>query len=511
MINWACYKHSIKDADVSTLGDWLYSLATIASDVVTYKADNASTNNKKAQNNAEISKNSKSKNHVNSQNEVKNENSKNFVPRNNKKCPACNKDHCNALAFCEKFKRLERQARWNLVKSNNLCACCFGHHRYSQCKQKKVCGVTGCSFYHHVLLHNNSKAPETIKPKLTNDDEQPKNANSMKIESSATKFPDIFRIVPVRIYFNGQSMQIFAYLDDGSNLTTIELTVAKKIGIHGTNESLCIKWSFGETQVESNSERVSFQISGVFEGAEKFYLHDVRTVSKLNLPSQSITKKWLGQYSYLKDIPVTPYENVIPQMIIGLQYSKLTVSLHTIEGDWSQPIVCRTRLGWVVQGPNDKQISTNSSRKISLNMCECQSLDNNLHQMVNEFFSIENFEVKISDKIIGSKDVIRAQNILESTILKGNDYEAALLWRKDDVHLSPSYEMAKRRLKCVESRMKKDPVLAERMCDYIKDFLDKGYIRKLTQIQQENHGPRTWYLPIFPVFNPKKPKKLDLV
>lgn len=273
-----------------------------------------------------------------------------------------------------------------------------------------------------------------------------------------------------------------------------------------------MKWSFGETQVESDSNRVSVQISGVHDGAEMFSLDDVRTVNKLKLPMQSITKNWLSQYSYFEDFPITPYENAIPQMIIGWQYSKLMVSLVSIEGNCSQPIVCRTRLGWVVQGPNDdRNIPSVSSRKFSLNMCECQSSDNNLHQLVREFFSLETFGVKISDRTIESKDMMRARNILESsTIKKVDHYEAALLWRTNGIKLPDSYDMAKRRLECVESKMRKNPILAERMCLYIRDFLNKGYIRKLNQQEQRRFGPHTWYLPVFPVFNPKKPEKFGM-
>lgn len=144
-------------------------------------------------------------------------------------------------------------------------------------------------------------------------------------------------------------------------------------------------------------------------------------------------------------------------------------------------------------------------------MCECQS-DTDLHQLVKEFFSIETFGVKVTERIIESKESMRDRQILESsTVHKSNHYEVGLLWRDDNIQLPKSYDMAKRRLECVESKMKKNPVLADRMCIYIKDFLDKGYIRLLTQQERNTIGPRTWYLPVFPVFNAKKPQKLRLV
>lgn len=520
-LNWACYKITVADVNLSIFADWIYMLATVASDVIT-TVD--SSQNEKKNRKDDMNKNPKSDNYVNSTNTFRPAQVTSNVTSNTgamsktqKKCSACKKDICKKLAFCETFKKLTRQGRWNLVKSNNLCGCCLGNHRYSNCSQKVQCGIAGCSYFHHVLLHNENKdvkrnTDDRAKQNSSDNGAQAKTCNAFHDTVRNVQYPEIFRIVPVKLFFNGKSLKIYAYLDDGSNVTTIELSIAHKLGLYGTKESLCVKWSFGEAQMETESSRISVQISGVHDGAETFTLDDVRTVKQLNLPQQSITSNWLQQFPYLNDIPITPYNDAVPQMIIGLRFSKLMVSLETIEGNWEQPIACKTRLGWVVQGPNDKRITNNSMNTYSLNMCECQSLYNNLHRLVKEFFSLEAFGVKLSERIVESKAMMRARHILEtSTVKHENHYTTALLWRSDDIQLPNSYDMAMRRLECVETKMKKNPILSTRMCDYLKDFLDKGYIRKLTLAEQNKHGPRTWYLPIFPVFNPKKPEKLRLV
>lgn len=103
-------------------------------------------------------------------------------------------------------------------------------------------------------------------------------------------------------------------------------------------------------------------------------------------------------------------------------------------------------------------------KKYSLNMCECESSDANLHKLVSEFFTAENIDVNIPEKVLEPKDVCRAKEILEKSFKKvGNHYEVGLLWKRDHIELPNSYLMAKRRLECVESKMRKDPVLAQRM------------------------------------------------
>lgn len=177
-----------------------------------------------------------------------------------------------------------------------------------------------------------------------------------------------------------------------------------------------------------------------------------------------------------------------------------------MEGKENEPIACKTRLGWVIQGPNFKN-NENPSRKYSMNICDCQPNDNELHQLVKDYFSTENLGIKVSEKMLESKDNQRARSIMESTTSKKNGrYEIGLLWKNDNVELPNSYPMALKRLQCLEAKMAKDAKLADNLRNQIRQFVDKGYIRKLTPEElQATDGSPVWYLPTFPAFNPKKP------
>lgn len=60
--------------------------------------------------------------------------------------------------------------------------------------------------------------------------------------------------------------------------------------------------------------------------------------------------------------------------------------------------------------------------------------------------------------------------------------------------------------------MAKNPKLADNLCNQMKQFVDKNYIRKLapTELEGTSDSP-IWYLPTFPAFNPKKPEKVRIV
>lgn len=520
-LNWAFQKRTIGDTHIGHLGDWLYQMADVASQVVREfgKPTAKRPEQRETKNKVESSK---SNTFVNTQVEKKPtaEVTKVLGSNQKKSCPACKSDKCKKLENCKKFKDAAQTERWSIVKSGKFCGRCLAPHNFYRCQSSKKCSVNGCQASHHTLLHNHD-----VPHDKTLTGEKTSNANQ---KSSDTSSPDTqtcncqrsqsnqrtdkFRIVPVMLHNKGKSVRDYAYLDDGSNMTTIEESLADELELDGSSKELCVDWAFGQTHSTMDSKVVSMKISGYYDNAPQFKMTNVRTVRQLHLPSQSITSSWIEQYPHFKHIPIATYDHIKPRLLIGLQYSKLIVSRETIEGNENEPIVCRTQLGWVVQGPTYKSDTTSDIKRYSLNMCICQTNDNELHQMVKNYFTLENIGTKIPETILESKEIQRAKEILQSTtIKKGNSYETGLLWKHDDVKLPESYGMALKRLKCLEAKMAKDPELKLNLFNQIKSFTEKGYIRKLSKDEIKNCPYRVWYLPTFPVFNPKKPTKVRLV
>lgn len=79
-----------------------------------------------------------------------------------------------------------------------------------------------------------------------------------------------------------------------------------------------------------------------------------------------------------------------------------------------------------------------------------------------------------------SDDEKRAKRILETTTIRlsSNRFETGLLWRHDEFKFPKSYEMALRRLQCLERRLKKDENLYGNVCKQIDDYQHKGYAHK---------------------------------
>lgn len=125
--------------------------------------------------------------------------------------------------------------------------------------------------------------------------------------------------------------------------------------------------------------------------------------------------------------------------------------------------------------------------------------------IMSDYFDAETFGVKPDLKpLLGAEDK-RAMNILKNTTKRcGNRYESGLLWRHDDIKLPNSYEMALHRLESLERKFIKDPELAIQYQIKIKEYVEKGYARRMTEDEVQTNSNKTFYIPHFPVKNPNK-------
>lgn len=119
---------------------------------------------------------------------------------------------------------------------------------------------------------------------------------------------------------------------------------------------------------------------------------------------------------------------------------------------------------------------------------------------------MEALGVTVPKVMLTSNDERRAQEILQSTTIRlGNQFQTGLLWRYDRFELPDSYLMALIRLECLNRKMAREPEIARVLDEKIRQYVEKGYARKLTDAELREDHPKTWYLylPIFVVINPR--------
>ena len=107
-------------------------------------------------------------------------------------CPL--KDGKHPLWKCEKFLKMNCQARYEKAKELKLCFCCLaGKHIVKDCTYK-ACGVKGCIRRHHRLLHR-----ETSGQPKENRAEDPQQREEASSAFCSLKSSGILPVIPVTV------------------------------------------------------------------------------------------------------------------------------------------------------------------------------------------------------------------------------------------------------------------------------------------------------------------------
>ncbi|XP_062703946.1 uncharacterized protein LOC134286352 [Aedes albopictus] len=435
-------------------------------------------------------------------------------------CLVC-KGNCQAIAKCQRFLEFSRDSRWATVRDLGLCRRCLHQHK-GGC-QTKLCGKNGCELKHHELLHNEQKSASLPSNTSPGNVDKPSSYQRQESTSNSTEHgchshqvsssKVLFRYLPVVLHGKHQSIETFAFLDDGSELTLLEKELADELQLEGEEMPLCLLWTGGAQRREDGSKSVQLEVTAKHNGRKRYTMHGVRTVAELLLPSQTLNFEELSEvYPHLQGLPNTSYQDIRPRILIGMKDQHLSLVRKSREGTLSQPIAVKTRLGWTICGGGSHDHAANLVHSV-FHICACDtSKDDDLHKMMKEYFAVNSLGIAQPKKRLLSADDERAQTLLETrTALKEKRYETGLLWRYENVRLPDSFPMALRRLQCLRKRMEKDTQLADAINEKILDFVEKGYVRKLTDDEISENCPRTWYLPIFPVTNVNKPGKIRMV
>lgn len=480
-------KEKIK-ANLSEFAAWLYDVGVSASIVNLESCSGASTSTE-----------------IVSRNKQKNEYMHTHSEQNRRSCIVCQKN-CSNVSNCETFLTADRNERWNIVRRYNLCKLCLRKH-YGVCKSNIVCGKENCQIKHNSLLHASLNTEENVKRDEQISNENRNNSNQAhNVNTHSGSFNQIlFKIVPIKIFGkNKKCVKTFAFIDEGSSVSLMDEKIYHDLNLEGEPEPLCLKWTSNVERNEKESMKISISMCGP---NKKTHFLEVRTVKQLLLPSQSINYNDLSkQFPYLRGLPIENYKDAVPSVLIGLNNINLCVTNRIKEGRVGEPTAVCTRLGWFLCGNMSGKI--NHDQYSCIHICECN--DTKLNNLVKQFYTIETSGIAGKSKVLGREEQ-RALSILEEqTTQKPNGhYETALLWRLDNIELPESYQMAKKRLICLERILKNNNDLFNVFEKTISEYLNKNYITKLENA--ENGSNKVWYLPIFPVFNKNKPNKTRIV
>ena len=259
-LSWAIYRQATPFPTLTTFNEWLAGIAQAASNVTLPPCDFSHQ--------AEIRPEKRISRdrgflHEHVESDSKSSTS-NIKKEKTIKCLKCNADS-HKIDQCSEFRQLSHKDKWSLVKQFAACRKCLGVHAEQYCKSSLPCGKNGCKFKHHKLLHNDTKSNINVPESSTAAEPSISNCNAHQ----HTKEGILFHVVPVILYGHGNFVRTYAFLDEGSSITLIEDDLANKLKLNGSPQSLCLKWTSDTVRVESDSKRVSVDISGTNTNAIK--------------------------------------------------------------------------------------------------------------------------------------------------------------------------------------------------------------------------------------------------
>ncbi|XP_053691312.1 uncharacterized protein LOC128739837 [Sabethes cyaneus] len=411
-------------------------------------------------------------------------------------CAVC-KAEGHRVSECGNFKTMNIDGRLKAVREFGLCRSCLNCHGKWPCKTAKECGINDCRLKHNPLLHSSSATVQAA-------------VSTSHLSQLKTVGGPLFRIIPVTLYGKNTKVDIYAFVDEGSQITLLEDSVADQLGLAGTLEPLNLQWTGNIKRSEPKSRRISTEISGT--GCTKQYrLGNARTVGGLLLPSQSMDyDEMTRRYPHLRGLPIPSYTKISPKLLIGLDNLKLTVPLKIREGRWEEPIATKSRIGWSIYG-----CATESQSKYvcGFHVGGWTDPEQELNQLVRDYITLDDTGITYPSTPLESEEEKRARIIMESTTRRVDGrYETGMLWKRDKLKFPESFGMAYKRMCSLEKRLSKDPVLYDRVRQQIRDYEAKGYAHKATESELSTTDKhQCWYLPLGIVLNPKKPNKLRLI
>ena len=443
-------------------------------------------------------------------------------------CHACKGRH--AILKCRTFTKKSPTERWRIVKRAQLCYRCLSIGHYgNKCPQSRPCGSNGCKELHHRLLHQNAmtstssglEQTELKRIELTDHTTQEIVSPSAEIATSVTEgkrqeHPQqttlitqnyskvdyiALRTVPIVLKNGDRSLRVNALLDEASTKSYVNSDVAAELGLKGKTEKVTVNVLNG--QIETfETKPVSFELQSV-DGKVSFKVNaytESRVTGDMNIIDWN---EYRMKWPHLRSIkfPLNAKRPIV-DVLIGLDCLELHCAIEEVRGQPGEPVARLTPLGWTCIGNpysvKTTKLVTHFARTYFIrDQLEMEEINSNLKR----FWEVEETSLGKPTPIVQIQDQLAMRKVDGSLNYDQNMYRVSIPWKEDKPMLPDNYSMALKRLQNTEKRLQKSPNIGHAYSDIIKQYVAKGYVRKVPE--NESYSSK-WYLPHFPVIRPDK-------
>ncbi|XP_074641242.1 uncharacterized protein LOC141898992 [Tubulanus polymorphus] len=189
-------------------------------------------------------------------------------------CRICKSTNKHDIENCRDWKKMNIDDRWTAAKRNGLCFRCLkSNHRGIDCKTHRRCGINDCPRSHHKSLHKD--IIQKSEPELPTETFQNSPNSYCSVRNKDTVLIGM-RAVPVLIKNNGNSRKVIMLIDECSDVSYINITVAQELRLKGKNEKINVKVMDG-TEIRSTVMKTHaeiFHVNGNQLTAGTFFVID---------------------------------------------------------------------------------------------------------------------------------------------------------------------------------------------------------------------------------------------
>ncbi|XP_062570928.1 uncharacterized protein LOC134232947 [Saccostrea cucullata] len=440
---------------------------------------------------------------------------------------------------CRKFRTLPIGSRKKLLKENGICfRCCDSkEHLARDCNVKLKCDVCQSDKHCGALHVNSSQGREDKENSHGGENSIPSSftTNCTQVCSAAFSGKSCAKIILVNIFRVGREdlkKRAYVILDDQSSKTLAKSSFFDNFGIQGQDISYTLS-SFSGSAMVSGRQAFDYVVSSIHSG-EQIYLPSIIECDDIPISYEEIpTPAVVKPYKYLSDLEseIPPIDDEAEVLLIGRDVPNAHHVLEQRIGNPNLPFAQRLPLGWAVirecclrkvHRPqhvvvNKTQILP-SGRGTHFIPCSSNQRISTYEDDIDNHFSNEKgiqlspiFERTKDDNIPGMSIEDREfLEIMEKKCHKDETghWSSPIPLKSNRDRLPNNNEQALKRTYSLLTSFNQDPVKMNLAIKFMENLFTHGFAEEAPEVQE---GEECWYLPIFPVFHPKKPNKIRVV
>ncbi|XP_069108188.1 uncharacterized protein [Argopecten irradians] len=436
---------------------------------------------------------------------------------NGKSCPIHPQSNSHSIDQCKDFKKRSLDEKREYIRQNRLCFRCIGPaHTARNCKEDVKCSECG-SRRHLFVLHESRSRPEEQKTTGDPHGGEPPDLNSKctAVCGTGVSGRSCAKTLLVDVYPEGRpdkAITVYAILDDQSNCTLASPQLLDALDVPCTE--ICYTLSSCSGKWKSSGRRAVGLTVRSADGSGSVYLPSIIECENIPMDSSEIpTPEIVQKVDHLKPIAkdIPKYR---PECFMGLLIGRDLPEAHHVH----EQIVCRNKapfaqktiLGWVVVGemclgkmhsPTGTGVKVLKTKITNGRGSLFPPCEQNLYLKYDDLF------VKTSDdeKIGWSVEDRKFRDLMERECSRDENgfWVAPLPFRTPRQSMPNNRKMAWKRANILDASLKKNQTKRQ----HFITFMDKVLTSRAAEVAPSPKG-EVWYLPIFGIYNPKKPGKI---